>query len=339
MSIELTAPVLLVFFNRPETLKPVFEQIKIVRPKTLYLYQDGPRKDKYKEDMQGIKQCRSIVEEIDWACDVHRWYQENNMGCDPSGFLAHSWLLKNEEYGIIIEDDIVADPSFFRYCQELLVKYKDDKRVYKICGMNIAGEWKSTDSSYIFSRKGSIWGWATWRRVAEMWDANYSFLNEPDSLEKLKQVFESKELYQEFIQRATSHRDSGKAHFETINYSCKMLNDMLDIVPRGNLISNIGASGESAHSSEYHLIPRGIRVVYNGKRFPMSFPMLHPNEIVEDKNYYKVVNRIMGWGHPYVLIFRRIESIIYRLYHTPLRSWGALFFDYAKRKLKKHRLQ
>ncbi len=326
----LNVPVLLVFFNRPSTFKKVFEQVKIVQPKKLYLYQDGPRRDKYESDIKGIMQCRAIVEEINWDCEIHTWYQENNVGCDPSGFLAHSWLLKCEECGIIIEDDIVADPSFFYFCQELLEKYKDNEKVYKICGMNIAGVWKNTNSSYLFSRKGSIWGWATWRRVADLWDENYAFLSEPDSLEKLKESFESIELYEEFIQRATRHRDSGKPHFETINFACKMINGMLDVVPSNNLISNIGASDESVHSSAYHLTPKGLRVVYDGKRHAMNFPLKHPDTIVEDLNYYKVVNRVLGWGHPYVQRYRYIEGFVLRLRYTPIRRWGILVKEFLR---------
>lgn len=332
---QLTAPVLLVFFNRPTTFEKVFEKVRTVRPMKLYLYQDGPREDKFDSDKFGIEACRAIVDGIDWDCEIHKWYQEKNVGCDPSGFMAHSWLLENEEYGIIIEDDIVADPSFFYFCQELLEKYKNDKRVYKICGMNIEGISEEIDTSYFFSRKGSIWGWATWKRVAKLWDSNYSFLNNPESLKILQNSFESKMLYNEFIRRATVHRNSGKAHFETINYACKMLNGMLDLVPKENLISNIGASDVSVHSSEYHLTPKGLRVVYNGKRYPMQFPMKHPKNVEEHSRYYKVVNRVLGLGHPFVMIYRRFEELFYKLRYTPVRSWLSLIIEYKEKIIKK----
>ena len=80
--------VLILFFNRPEPLSKVFEQVRKARPSKLFLYQDGPRNEK---DLKGIQACRTIVEQIDWECEVHRLYQEKNFGCEPSNFMSHKW--------------------------------------------------------------------------------------------------------------------------------------------------------------------------------------------------------------------------------------------------------
>lgn len=72
-------PVLILFFNRPQQLSQVFEQVRKARPSKLFLYQDGPRGER---DLPGIKACREVVDQIDWECEVHRKYQEKNYGCD-----------------------------------------------------------------------------------------------------------------------------------------------------------------------------------------------------------------------------------------------------------------
>ena len=38
-------PVLILFFNRPQQLSQVFEQVKKARPSRLFLYQDGYKPD------------------------------------------------------------------------------------------------------------------------------------------------------------------------------------------------------------------------------------------------------------------------------------------------------
>ena len=43
--------VLILFFNRPERLKEVFDEVRKARPSRLFLYQDGPRGE---ADMAGI---------------------------------------------------------------------------------------------------------------------------------------------------------------------------------------------------------------------------------------------------------------------------------------------
>ena len=64
-------PVLILFFNRPQQLSQVFEQVKKARPSRLFLYQDGARNE---HDLPGIKACREIVSQIDWECEVERFY-------------------------------------------------------------------------------------------------------------------------------------------------------------------------------------------------------------------------------------------------------------------------
>ena len=92
---KIDVAVLLLFFARPEHTAKVFEQIKIARPSKLFLYQDGPREGRA-DDITGIHECRKIVEDIDWECEVHRMYQEKNYGCDPSEYI----LATNDfEYG------------------------------------------------------------------------------------------------------------------------------------------------------------------------------------------------------------------------------------------------
>ena len=80
--------VLMLFFNRADSLQQVFEAVRQAQPARLFLYQDGPRGER---DLPGIEACRRVVENIDWPCEVHRLYQEKNYGCDPSGFMSQQW--------------------------------------------------------------------------------------------------------------------------------------------------------------------------------------------------------------------------------------------------------
>lgn len=106
--------VLILFFNRPEPLSKVFEQVRKARPSKLFLYQDGPRNEK---DLKGIQACRTIVEQIDWECEVHRLYQEKNFGCDPSNFMSHKWAFSIVDKCIVFEDDSIPSVSFSSFAK------------------------------------------------------------------------------------------------------------------------------------------------------------------------------------------------------------------------------
>lgn len=160
-------PVLILFFNRPQQLSQVFEQVKKARPSRLFLYQDGARNE---HDLPGIKACREIVSQIDWECEVERFYQEKNFGCDPSEYISQKWAFSKVDKCIVLEDDDVPSVSFFRFCKEMLDKYEHDTRISMIAGFNPEEISKDIPYDYFFATTFSIWGWASWKRVVDQWD-------------------------------------------------------------------------------------------------------------------------------------------------------------------------
>ncbi|MHA6533609.1 hypothetical protein [Paenibacillus sp. BAC0078] len=284
---KIDIPVLLIFFTRHVQFSKVFEEIRIAKPSKLYLYQDGPR-DNRPDDIEGIRICRDIAENIDWNCEVHKYYQEKNMGCDPSEFIAQKWMFETEEVGIILEDDDVPSQSFFHFCKELLEKYKYDERIHMICGMNNTVVSKHIESSYLFTKKGSIWGWASWKRVIDLWDENYTWLDDPNKINKLKNAFDNKNEYKKFISTAKKHKVSSRAHYESINAASLFFHNQLNIVPQYNMITNIGIAEETTHSvSDIRLLPRRIRRLLFMKRYEIEFPLKHPEYIIQDKKFEK----------------------------------------------------
>ena len=150
-------PVLLVIFNRPETTDKVFAAIKQYKPEKLYIASDGPRENKTNEEEIVISTRKIITENIDWPCEVKTLFREKNIGCGYGVSTAISWFLEQEEYGIILEDDCYPSPSFFPYCEELLLKYKDDDRIKMIGGNNFQKGNKRGDASYFFAHYPTVW--------------------------------------------------------------------------------------------------------------------------------------------------------------------------------------
>lgn len=304
-------PVLLIFFNRPEKFQKVFEQVKKARPSKLYLYQDGPRSD---SDKLLIEECRKISNDIDWECEVHEKRQEVNVGCDPSEFLAIKWIFEKEDIAIILEDDDVPDVSFFQFCRELLDKYLYDERVGMISGSNpIFNYTEGKKASYIFTNTGAIWGWATWKRVVDSWDPNLSFAKNYEVRKSLYKNTKFKKNVDSFLYNAERHLKSGKEYYESIHGAEMKLNYRLTIVPKCNLITNIGVGGESTHSvSDIRLLPSGILPVFQVPTKSIDFPLIHPQYKLPDKIYEKKIHRLMGYDI-YVRIWRKCEIILRKM--------------------------
>lgn len=327
---KIDIPVLLIFFAREETLRKVFEQIKEARPRILFLYQDGPRGNR-ESDIEGIKKCREYIEgNIDWDCEVHKLYQEKNVGCDPSEFIAQKWAFSLVDKCIVLEDDDVPSQAFFSYCKEMLDLYEFDDRINIISGQNILGNYAPDNDRYFFSSICAIWGWATWKRVVDKWDDTYGFLDDKNTMRELNKRYRKNKHYRVTIKSAKAHKKTGIAFYETLVSTTMYLNNSLNIVPYKNLITNIGISEESTHSvSDIRMLPRGIRRVFNMQRYDEIEDYANANqEIAEDEQYREKVCRIMGWGYPLVTLWRKVESFFRYIKYQGL---GA-----AVKKVKKH---
>ena len=319
---KIDVAVLILFFNRPEKLERVFQQVKLARPSRLYLYQDGARKERL-DDRINIQKCRDIVSEIDWECEIYCNYQEKNNGCDPSEYLAQKWMFETEEMGIILEDDDVPSQSFFPFCKELLERYKDDQRINMICGMNNCGVSEHCPYDYLFSSSGSIWGWATWKRVIDEWTDHVCFVDNEYACSQFYKVHRNFIDTKGYIDRCREYNNSGVAHYEEILCENTWLQNRLHIIPTKNMISNIGYEGESTHgSASMEFLPKGIRRLFNMKTYEYDFPLKHPPYIMEDMIFLKKINRIMGTGYPLVGIYRKIESVLYRMRGGDFSMWG-----------------
>lgn len=300
--------VLLIFFSRPETFQHVFEKVRLARPRILLLWQDGPRKGNEK-DIEGIKKCREIAENIDWDCTVYKQYHEDNFGCDPSTFYAQRWAFTVVDKCIILEDDQLVDDSYFEYCKELLDKYENDNRINHICGYNLLGECSECPNDYLFSFAGSG-AWASWRRVAEGWDDSYAFLHDKYAMKNLKKKY-GKRRFRMWYNKACEREQIGKAYWESIlGFDC-LLNNRYAIIPKINLASNIGATENSTHSNvDVRLLEKRQQTIFNNPVKKMTFPLKHPKYIVPDYDYMDELDKLMGNGYPWIRFYRKVVYIL-----------------------------
>lgn len=161
--------VLLLLFNRPEKARAAVERLRAVRPPRLYVVADGPRAH-VPTDAAACEAVRLAVREnVDWPCELQLRFRDENYGVRRGVADGIDWFFSHEEQGIILEDDIAAEPQFFPFCAELLERYRDDPRVGSICGTSY---WSGpAQFSYHASSFPDIWGWATWRDRWQQYDA------------------------------------------------------------------------------------------------------------------------------------------------------------------------
>lgn len=308
---KIDVPVLCIFFARPEQFAQVFGRIRSVKPSTLLLWQDGPRKN-CPDDIDNIMKCRAIAEGVDWECTIYRNYHDENMGCDPSTHLSHKWAFSIVDKCIILEDDIVPSKSFFYFCKELLDRYENDLRIDRICGQTLYGGIPDKRYSYFFGRSGSSWGWATWKRTADAWQTDYAFLEDDYYLDLGRKRF-GNSRYEISVRTAKKRAAEGIPYWEHIVGFHTTLNSGLVIYPTVNMIENVGTSANATHApDEIAELPKDIQLMFTTKAEEISFPLRHPPYIIEDYHYF---NNMMRYIQPSFVrrIWRKVEHVIRKI--------------------------
>jgi hypothetical protein len=265
MAYNFTTPILLIIFNRPHITNVIFNRIKKIRPLKLYIAADGPRNIKNEKEL--CAETRSIINQIDWSCDLKTDFLDHNVGCDERVPSAIDWLFKYEDRGIILEDDCVPNEDFFNFCEQLLDRYENNEKIMMISGNNFQEGIKRGDGSFYFSRYANTWGWATWKRSWQYFQYKFKNFDSFIKYKKIQEIFRSKEqqkYWLNFFQKI--HR--GKYTFWDAKWTYSIWEkDGVCIIPNVNLVTNIGYGNDSTHNISKKLSIHSAHI-----SFPLSFP-------------------------------------------------------------------
>ncbi len=271
---KLNTPVAFLIFNRPDTTERVFNEIARAKPPKLLVVADGPRAARAGEAGQCAR-TRAIIDRVDWDCEVLTNFADTNMGCKARVASGIDWIFSQVEECIILEDDCLPEPTFFRFCEEMLERYRDNPRVGMVSGGNLQFGHKRGRASYYFSRYTHIWGWASWRRAWRLYDRDIA----------LWPAFRDEGWSDTFF-RTQGERDYWANSFQAVydgkldTWDCSwtftaFVHGLLQVAPNVNLISNIGFGPQATHT---HVV--GIHA--NMPTEPMQFPLTHPSFVLQD---------------------------------------------------------
>jgi len=240
-----STPIAFLIFNRPEPTAQVFAAIAAAQPTKLLVVADGPR---HAQEADLCTQTRSLVQQVDWDCEVLTNFAEHNLGCKNRVSSGLNWIFSQVEEAIILEDDCLPDPSFFSFCTALLDRYRHDPRVMHISGSNFQFGQSRTPYSYYASRYGSIWGWATWRRAWQHYDVNLKTWQIARQDGVLNHLFDDPAEANYWISELDRVLDGTIDTWDYQWTAACWLNQGLAIVPDRNLISNIGFGQSATHT-------------------------------------------------------------------------------------------
>ena len=273
---ECATPVLFIVFNRCDTALQVLAAIGAARPKRLYVAADGPRSGRADERAETEQVRQAILAGIDWPCELKTLFQTENLGCRRGVVAAIDWFFENEAEGIILEDDVVPSPDFFRFCEYGLARYRDDGRIFMISGTNPLGA-QSPSSGYFYSSFGSIWGWASWRRAWAHYDVSMKGWPDSDMARTLvRKHGRACALYLASV--LNNHVKYDLDTWDSQWLYAILKHGALTVVPAVNLVRNIGILGtHSSVETRNHNLPYGH----------LLFPLRALSDCVEENGCFR----------------------------------------------------
>lgn len=157
----------------------------------------------------------------------------------------------------------------------MIDRYRDDDRICYITANNESGI-SSGQATYFFSHYGGSWGWATWKRVWNLYDFILSDFNQQI---KKKSYWGSFDSYFERLFWTRRFRTVYKGGGNTYDYQAKYLihtRNMLNIYPNVNLVTNIGWDEQGSNT-------KGYNEKFANKPITEIDQIIHPNEIKRDE--------------------------------------------------------
>jgi len=270
------SPILLMTYIRPKNTELLLNLLFKFKQNKIFVFNDGLKNS---TDKSLHSETRNIILKFKKKNKIKILFPKKNLSQRNNLPYALEKVFTYHDRAIILEDDCIPSNSFFKFCNLLLEKYKNDNRISQISGNNFLNfkKFKRRNlDSYYFSNLTSSWGWATWKnrwndyydRDIAMWPRikRESWLN--DVLQNKKSIIFWKKA---FDRRYKGIDNDWDRPWTFINF----INNRLNIFPNKNLISNIGDDGAALHSN-----PKKWNnlLIEN-----MKFPLQHPKFIIRDK--------------------------------------------------------
>lgn len=296
---SLKSAVVLIIYKRSVNFIDIINALKNVKPSKLYIIADGPKPG----DKDECLKTRDTLEKIiNWPCVIHKNYSNINMGLKKRFNSGISWVFEKEDRAIFIEDDCIPHPTFFRFCDELLEKYKDNDNVLTISGDNFQFGKLNIKESYYFSRYPHVWGWATWKRAWSKYDPDIKDWENSSKYAWLSKVSTSKvsALNWKYIFDRMYQNKINTWDYQLTYMSLK--NRGLNIIPTVNLVSNHGYDAAATHTK------RKSRVM-DMKVQEMKFPLSHPKTLEWNDRADKNIDRVV-YLNPISVISLIIKSVM-----------------------------
>lgn len=207
----------------------------------LIVFADAARTPDKEEAVQHVREYISSIKGFR-SLTVH--HRPQNFGLANSIIEGITYVLKDHERVIVLEDDMVTSPYFLGYMNEALDSYADDERVISVHGYVYPTE--QTLPQTFFLRGADCWGWATWRSGWAHFNPDSRFLLDQLKRQNLLKAFDFNGAYR--YSRLLKRQIKGSIDSWAVRWHASaFLANKLTLYPGQSLVQNIGNDSSGTH--------------------------------------------------------------------------------------------
>ncbi len=238
------APIVFFAYKRLDHARKSIEALQknlLAGESDLIIFSDGPKDDSSREQ---VVEVRKYLRTISGFRSVTITEGTANAGLSGSIINGVTAVLKRYDKAIILEDDLVTSPYFLKYMNDGLRGYENDARVASIHGY-IYPVKKPLPETF-FLQGADCWGWATWKRAWDAFEADGTKLLRELDRRNLTHSFDLDGSfgYSHMLERQVAGlTDSWAIRW----HASAFLADMLTLYPGTSLVDNIGQDSSGTH--------------------------------------------------------------------------------------------
>ena len=321
-------PVVMFVFRRLETVRMIVDKVREAAPAKIYVFADGPREDVAGEAelTEGVRAF--IREAIDWDCEKELHFSERNKGCDKSIRDGLDLVFSREEMAVMLEDDAVPTPEYFLFCRELLLKYRDNKKVQFIAGYNAIGSKQIIRDDYTFGKtcpmNGAIAIWA------DRWNnCDFDLKDWPENKrqDRFHDVFFKRELRKRYYHLFDLVYDKTVTAWDYMIVHDLLNRDRFAAVPKVNLVTSYGYWEGAFHPQRKDETVRYVAMMTAPEKIEICPVRNHPElkrDIAYDRERQRQLLNIRGsfWKRRFLDCMLAVKDFLYA--HLPKSVWNKL---------------
>lgn len=209
----------------------------------LYIALDYPLIDNH---WDGYNKILSFINEIHGFKDVTIIKREKNYGPEQNIIKAVTVILEKYDAYILSEDDNEFSPNFLEYMNKCLDLYREDARVYAVCGYNFPVDFSSYGNNIYFNHLYSAWGVGRWREKT----IPYNITTVRSILGSLRQIVRIYYFNPKYLLSLLRMARENKLYADLLVCAYSIANKKLNVFPTVSKVRNLGHDGSGQHSTK-----------------------------------------------------------------------------------------